>query len=232
MAAFTPLISRLSQVRSRFALHIAAQGASATLTDTLYELAYKVKQIPSGIQYVRSGYQLFKGNTSLSKLPAYLDFRQLTSMYQMCYGCTALTQVGVLETANVTNMMWAFYGCETLTRIDGLDTSAITSASELFHGCSSLVTIVQPLDFSNVKSQIDTTFTACRNLESVSFTGAISVDIWVNGCPKLTLESLLSLLNALADGVTDKTCTLGTKNLAKLSETQKAIATSKGWTLQ
>lgn len=190
MADFTPLISRLSQVRSLFALHIAAQGASATLTDTLYELAYKVKQIPSGIQYVRSGYQLFKGNTSLSKLPAYLDFRQLTSMYQMCYGCTALTQVGVLETANVTNMMWAFYGCETLTRIEGLDTSAITSASELFHGCSSLVTIVQPLDFSNVKSQIDTTFTACRNLESVSFTGTISVDIWANGCPKLTLESL------------------------------------------
>ena len=168
----------------------------------------------------------------MSKLPAYLDFRQLTSRYQMCYGCTTLTQVGVLETANVTNMMWAFYGCETLTRIEGLDTSAITSASELFHGCSSLVTIVQPLDFSNVKSQIDTTFTACRNLESVSFTGAISVDIWVNGCPKLTLESLLSLLNALADGVTDKTCTLGAKNLAKLSEAQKAIATSKGWTLQ
>lgn len=71
-----------------------------------------------------------------------------------------------------------------------------------------------------------------QGLEIVSFTGAISVDIWVNGCPKLTLESLLSLLNALADGVTDKTCTLGAKNLAKLSETQKAIATSKGWTLQ
>ena len=43
MADFTPLISRLSQVRSLFALHIATQGASATLTDTLYELAYKVK---------------------------------------------------------------------------------------------------------------------------------------------------------------------------------------------
>ena len=43
MADFTPLISRLSQVRSLFALHIAAQGASATLTDTLYELAYKGK---------------------------------------------------------------------------------------------------------------------------------------------------------------------------------------------
>lgn len=65
-----------------------------------------------------------------------------------------------------------------------------------------------------------------QGLEIVSFTGTISVDIWVNGCPKLTLESLLSLLNALADGVTDKTCTLGTKNLAKLSEAQKAIATS------
>lgn len=54
----------------------------------------------------------------------------------------------------------------------------------------------------------------------------------MNGCPKLTVDSLLSLLNALADGVTDKTCKIGTTNLAKLTEEQKAIATDKGWTLE
>ncbi len=149
----------------------------------------------------------------------------------MCYGCTALTSVGTLETGNVTNMMWAFYGCESLVGIAELDTSSITSASEMFHGCSSLVTIAAPLDFSNVTSQLDTTFTACKNLQNISFVGTISVDVWLNGCPKLSLESLLSLLNALADGVTDKTCTLGTRNLAKLTDEQKAIATDKGWTL-
>ncbi len=231
MSQFSQLISRLALVRSLFASHIAEQGAPAYSTDSLYTLAYKVRQIPSGIQHVRSGYQLFKDNTSLTKLPESLDFRQLTSMYQMCYGCTALTSVGTLETGNVTNMMWAFYGCESLVGIAELDTSSITSASEMFHGCSSLVTIAAPLDFSNVISQLDTTFTSCKNLQNISFTGTISVDVWLNGCPKLSLESLLSLLNALADGVTDKTCTLGTKNLAKLTEEQKAIATDKGWTL-
>ena len=47
---------------------------------------------------------------------------------------------------------------------------------------------------------------------------------------KLTVTSLLSLLNALADGA-NKTCKIGTKNLAKLTEEQIAIATNKGWEL-
>ncbi len=38
-------------------------------------------------------------------------------------------------------------------------------------------------------------------------------------------------LDLYADGVTDKTCTLGAKNLAKLTDEQKAIATDKGWIL-
>jgi len=102
----------------------------------------------------------------------------------------------------------------------------------MFHGCTSLHTISHSLDFSNVESQIDTTFTSCKQLSYVRFSGTINVDIYMNGCPKLTVDSLLSLLNALADGVTDKTCKIGSTNLAKLTEEQKAIATDKGWTLE
>lgn len=87
------------------------------------------------------------------------------------------------------------------------------------------------LDFSNVQSQIDSTFVSCAALEEVTFAGSIHVDVAVNGCPKLTVTSLLSLLNALAPGVTDKECRIGSKNLAKLSAEQQAIATDKGWTL-
>ena len=96
----------------------------------------------------------------MTSLPDKIDFRLLDSTYQMCYKCTALLRVPQLEIANVTNMMWAFYGCSSLTEIDGLDTSNIISALEMFHDSISLTAIYSPLDFSNVASQIDTTFTS------------------------------------------------------------------------
>lgn len=65
----------------------------------------------------------------------------------------------------------------------------------------------------------------------MTFAGSIHVDVAVNGCPKLTVASLLSLLNALTPGITDKECRIGSRNLAKLTAEQQAIATDKGWTL-
>ena len=60
------------------------------------------------------------------------------------------------------------------------------------------------------------------------------MDIWLSGAWRLSVESLLSALNALADlTATDitKKITLGARNKAKLTEEQLAIATAKGWTL-
>ena len=56
---------------------------------------------------------------------------------------------------------------------------------------------------------------------------------YINNCTALTVDSLVSVLNALQqlDEGTSYTCTIGSDNLAKLSDEQKAIATSKGWTL-
>ena len=167
----------------------------------------------------------------MTDLPATLDLRQFDSIYQRCYKCTSLTRIPQLETANVTNMMWAFYGCSSLTEIDGLDTRSITSASELFHGCSSLTAIYSTLDFSNVKSQLDTTFTSCKSLVEVRFAGTINVDVAMNGCAKLSVDSLLSLLNALCENGQGLKCKIGTTNLGKLTDAQKAIATDKGWEL-
>jgi len=56
----------------------------------------------------------------------------------------------------------------------------------------------------------------------------------LSGCPKLTRESILSVLNALGNknGLSGTwKLTLGATNLAKLTESDKAIATGKGWTL-
>lgn len=233
MADFSALINSLEAQRKQLYDYLVIKGiTSITETDSLTTLVSKVIFIDDGISEVRNGYELFKSNATLKELPAYLEFQSFTSMYKMCYGCTALTHVRQLETANVTDMMWAFYGCSSLQKIDGLITDNAKSVTSLFHGCTALHTISHPLDFSSVTSQIDTTFTSCKQLSYVRFSGTINVNIHVNGCPKLTSDSLLSLLNALADGVTNKKCKLGSTNLAKLTDAQKAIATDKGWTLE
>ena len=69
-----------------------------------------------------------------------------------------------------------------------------------------------------------------KALQNVSFKGTINVDIAMNGCQKLTVASLLSLLNALAPGA-NKTCKIGTTNITKLTEEQRMIAINKGWQL-
>lgn len=50
-------------------------------------------------------------------------------------------------------------------------------------------------------------------------------------CTKLTVDSLMNIINALPVTTNRRTLGLGTTNLSKLSEEQIAIATNKGWTL-
>lgn len=230
---FSALVQQLDGLRAQLAQTLDAKGVAAAADDTLAALIEKTALVDStsGMNQIRNGYQLFRGNTTMVVFPTF-DTTGFDSMYQMCYGCTALERVPVLDTSHVTSMMYAFYGCTNLQEIGGLDTSQITSASELFHGCKSLRRIGGMLDFSKVRSQIDSTFVSCAALEEVAFAGTIGVDIAMNGCPKLSVTSLLSLFEALAAGVADKECRIGAKNRAKLSAAQQAIATGKGWTLQ
>lgn len=208
MADFTSLVLRLDALRQHLAGTLRDKGVAITDEETLASLVDKVALVDStsGMNQIRNGYQLFRGNTTMSVFPEF-DTASFDSMYQMCYGCTNLQEIG------------------------GLDTSRITSASEMFHGCKNLRKIGGRLDFSKVTSKIDTTFVSCSALETIIIDGPVDVDIAVNGCPKLTVESLVFLLNALSDTGNGKTCNIGAKNLAKLNAIQKAIATDKGWTL-
>lgn len=77
----------------------------------------------------------------------------------------------------------------------------------------------------------------CFNSSNVSLTG-FTVDVlpninlnvgWQN-CP-LSVDSLVSILNALPTANESRTVTIGTTNKNKLSAAQLAIATDKGWTV-
>lgn len=135
-----------------------------------------------------------------------------------------------------TGSGYAFYntfgGCSSLEEIEdvGLQTG---NYNLTFHSCNKLHTIailrVAETDtFTGV-------FTNCYALENVTIEGVIGQNGFnVSPCTKLTHTSLMSIINSLKDysgAGTTKTVTLGSTNLAKLTDEEKAIAVNKGWTL-
>ena len=53
----------------------------------------------------------------------------------------------------------------------------------------------------------------------------------MSACNNLTHDSIMVVINGLQTVTEAQTFTLGQKNLAKLTEADKKIATDKGWTL-
>ena len=79
-----------------------------------------------------------------------------------------------------------------------------------------------------------TLFTNCSRLTNVTLGNNFNCDnLDLSVSTKYSVDTLVAMLTALADrtGQTAYTLTLGTTNLAKLSDEQKAIATDKNWTL-
>ena len=97
-----------------------------------------------------------------------------------------------------------FYDCLRLTNVPSFDTSNVTTMFGMFNGCSSLETI----------HMIN-----------------IGVNLDIHYSTKFTREALLEIIGNLKTVTSTKKLTMGTTNLAKLTDEDKAIATNKGWTL-
>ena len=155
----------------------------------------------------------------------------------MFSNCNTLTSVPQLNTSNGTNFSYMFNYCKALTTIPQLDTSNGTNFTLMFYNCTALTSI--PL--LNMSSMSSTSwsgmFGSCTALENVTFEGTIPVrgNMSVfSSCPNLTVDSLMSFINALTNmnSSATYTITIGSTNLAKLTEEQIQIATDKRITLQ
>ena len=139
-----------------------------------------------------------------------------------------------------STFMGAMHSNTNVTRVPvEIDWTALTEASDTqqaFYACSSLVHIPK-LKVAETTMYNANTFQACSALEELIIEGTIGQQNFdVHWSTKLTRDSLLSIISALADykdgtSGTTYTVTLGPTNLAKLTEAEKAIATQKGWTL-
>ena len=231
-------------------------GTTTTDVTTTCNNVAKVK-----IWYPANTVAVKYGSSSKIKTVDYCNtsnFTDMSSMFYQCYGLTSLDATN-WDTSNVTNMMNMIYQCELLTSLDlsNWDTSNVTNMSQAFYSCYSLTSLdVSNWDTSNVTAMFQT-FAWCANLTTLDlsnwdvskvtgmgymFSGCtelvdfiapnnISVAVDFSPCTKLTHDSLMSIINNLATVTTTKTLTLGSTNLAKLTDAEKAIATNKGWTL-
>lgn len=91
--------------------------------------------------------------------------------------------------------------------------------------------ILSGIDFANITS--NWSWSGCRNLTTIENVANLNMNLNASYCVKLTHDSIMNLINALVDltGQEAKTLNLGSTNLKKISEEEKAIATNKNWTL-
>ncbi len=169
----------------------------------------------------------------LTSVPA-LDTSKGTDFYQMFSDCTKLTSVPELDTSNGTNFYCMFQYCHNLTSVPELDTSNGTNFYAMFGNCNNLVTIPK-LNLSKA-TNTNPFGSGTTKLKNITFEGTIGLSLDMRYCTLLTHDSLMSAINALYDYSTDTsgktyTLTIGTENLAKLTDSEKAIATQRGWSL-
>ena len=154
-----------------------------------------------------SCYYLFYGyqGNDIADLIHYDDTSEVTDMRYMFRSCSQITSIPLLNTSKVANMQNMFFGCNQLTSVPALDASKVTSLSNAFQSCS--------------------------NLTEMKMTGMkVSFDISVSTL--FTREALAEIItNCATLSGTTATLTMGATNLAKLTQADIDLATSKGWTI-
>ena len=169
----------------------------------------------------------WEGCSSLTEFPM-LDVSKGTDFEQAWTGCSKLASFPVLNLSKGTNFGYAWQNCSSLTSFPQMDLSSGTNFGYAWRDCSALTTIGQ-LDLS-AATDLGYAWQNCTSLTTLGGFGAIKESIDLSASTLLTVESIMNVINQAAT-VEGKTMTLGSTNLAKLSDEQKAVATSKGWTL-
>lgn len=149
-----------------------------------------------------------------------------------------LEQNVVLDTSNATNLASVF-AYSRFTELPAVDVTGVSNPTSgyignLFSNCRILHTIDKIILNENTKYQ--GWFASNNELANLTIQGVIGQSGFdFSQAKKLTHSSLRNIFASLkdysGDTATARTLTLGATHLAKLSDGEKAIATSRGWTL-
>ena len=143
----------------------------------------------------------------------------------------------VFDFSACTKMEMAF-ACELFRTFNVIDLTSSSQNDYIFYdGYSSSKgrkVRIERLICSETTKFGSSSFRHCNKLEYIGFEGVLANNLTIDECIRLSHESIMKLLGILKDYAgtgTTHTLTLGTTNLAKLTDAEKAIATNRGWTL-
>ena len=228
---------------------------TGSMTDMF--MNFKGTQLPA-ITYsgmwasMKSFRKLFQGCENLTAIPDMSTWNTsyVTTMESMFSNCTSLTALNVsnFNTSNVENM-YAMFSFIPLTEINisNFNTSKVKNIAYMFQNCTNLKTLTCNLDLTACE-EVRGMFSSCTALENIGtitnigkgFSTSQSANynkytFDVSSCNNLTHASLMNIINGLYDiatkGVQPQKLVLGATNIAKLSQAEQDIVTTKGWTL-
>lgn len=185
-----------------------------------------------------------------------VDLSAGTNFSYAWYDCNAMQYFNPINMNNAINLDHAWYRCYGIVEFPMIDTSKVFSFRSAWEGCMSLqifpqfdlsagtdfisawkdcnITDMPQLDLSN-GVYFNYAWDGCHNLVNLGGFGAIKASIDLSDSDVLNVDSIMNVITQAADlnslGITGKTMTFGSTNLAKLTDAQKAVATNKGWTL-
>jgi surface protein len=170
---------------------------------------------------------MFYNAPNITTIPQ-LNTQSVVVMSTMFTNCYKLLEVPFMDTRNVTTMNSMFGNCYALTSVPQFDTSNVIDIAGMFSGCAKITTI-PAFDVGKVQD-FNVTFNNCSSLKSILMYG-MKKSFSISSSTKFEREDLVTILNNLGTVTSTQTLTMGTTNLEKLTEEDKAIATGKGWTL-
>ena len=146
--------------------------------------------------------------------------------------------VSNFNTSKVTIMFAMFSGSQALTRLDvsNFDTSNVLDFGRTFSYWSGVNKELNISGLNLTKCKFmeltfkSTNFKVIRS-DGLRLPNIDMSNIGLSDSTELTVESIVGLLNALPQSDKGYSFQIGSDNIAKLSDEQKAIATDKGWTL-
>lgn len=200
-----------------------------TSFSNMFYNCYGLKSIPA-MTLRGNCSSMFSGAYMIRMIDPLLDVSQVTNFGNMFSGAY-FDSVPYLNCESGTSFANMFYQ-SAVKEIAGLNTPKGTGFNYIFSGCTALKT-VGGIDLSSVTGTFTNLFQSCSALENLTIWGSIQGNnLNVSPCTKLTHDSLMSIINALADisdSGTTKSVVFGSTNLAKLTEEEKLIITNKGW---
>ena len=164
-------------------------------------------------------------NRSIEEISGTFDIASEYTQYMFWY-CQKLKRIPQINTDIMRYMNCMFYFCQSLVEIPELNASNVINVNSSFYRCDELT------DFGGLKNLGKTYIGTTTNNSNYKLD--------LSHSKKLTHESLMNVINNLYDlNITCKvesggtlysqTLSLGSANLAKLTDEEIAIATNKGW---